>query len=187
MTASRIKNSFASVLLTGALAASPIASLAQYGPPPSYSIQYADQQAPPAGMQQDAAAQYGAPQGQYGAPQGQYGAPQGQYGAPQDQYGAPQGHTAHRRALSKLRRQSPTISNPKPPATATSGRPATGPGQVMATSGFEGPGFSRPTPEHSGLPATGALATMATSGTPAIGAPTSATTVASTTASVTSA
>src|SRR5277367_3094607 len=86
MTASRIRNSFATTavtLLAAALTATPIVAMAQASTQPPYSIQYGDQQAPPAGVQQDPNAQYGAPQGQYGAPQGQYGAPQGQYGAPQ--------------------------------------------------------------------------------------------------------
>src|ERR1700728_2781636 len=88
MTAFRIRNSFATTaatLLAAPLAAAPIAAMAQAGTQPPYSIQYGDQQAPPAGTQQQD------PNGQYGAPQGQYGAPQDQYGAPQGQYGAPQG------------------------------------------------------------------------------------------------
>ncbi|MEI9979038.1 MAG: colicin transporter [Edaphobacter sp.] len=82
MTSSRFRNSVAAVLLTGALAATPIAAMAQDGPPPQYTVQYADPQGSQAGMQQDAGAQYGAPQEQYGAPQGQYGAPQGVEQAP---------------------------------------------------------------------------------------------------------
>src|SRR5271170_692900 len=85
MTASRIRNSFATTavtLLAAALVATPIVAMAQAGTQPPYSIQYGDQPAPPAGMQQDPNAQYGAPQGQYGAPQGQYGAPQGIEQAP---------------------------------------------------------------------------------------------------------
>ncbi len=77
MTSSRFRNSLATAFFTAALAATPIAAIAQDGTQssyqPPYPIQYGNQsyqQAPQPGMQQDATAQYGEPQGQYGAPQG---------------------------------------------------------------------------------------------------------------------
>ena len=53
----------------------------------------------------------------------------------------------------------PTYDQPEIPVTATSGRPATGPGVAAATTGSTARGFFLPTPELSGPPATGAMRT----------------------------
>ena len=89
--------------------------------------------------------------------------------------------------LPNRRRLCPTTISRRLPATTISGRPVIGPGLRRAITGYPARGLKLPTRAHFGPPGTGAFGITVMAFTAAIGAGTSATMAASTTASAISA